>query len=136
MALADHVVVMNLGRIEDEGAPERIYARPATRFSATFMGESTILEGVTRGGKISTALGEFAAPDGTTHVAIRPEHVALGGDLSAVIVDVAYQGSFKRAQLRVKDELLLARLPSDVGLQIGRVISIGIDAKHVIPLRD
>ena len=45
MALADHCVVMNDGRIEDEGPPERVYARPATRFSATFMGESTILAG-------------------------------------------------------------------------------------------
>ena len=34
MALADHCVVMNDGRIEDEGPPERVYARPATRFSA------------------------------------------------------------------------------------------------------
>ena len=45
MALADHVVVMNHGRIEDEGSPERVYARPATRFTATFMGESTIVAG-------------------------------------------------------------------------------------------
>ena len=41
MALADHCVVMNHGRIEDEGPPERVYARPASRFSAAFMGEST-----------------------------------------------------------------------------------------------
>ena len=45
MALADHCVVMNNGRIEDEGPPERVYSRPASRFSATFMGESTILPG-------------------------------------------------------------------------------------------
>src|ERR671910_747231 len=43
MALADHCVVMNQGRIEDEGPPDRVYSRPATRFSATFMGESTLL---------------------------------------------------------------------------------------------
>ena len=45
MALADHCVVMNDGRIEDEGPPERVYAQPATRFSATFMGESTLIPG-------------------------------------------------------------------------------------------
>ncbi len=38
MALADHCVVMNDGRIEDEGPPERVYARPATRFSAHLHG--------------------------------------------------------------------------------------------------
>ncbi len=45
MALADHFVVMNHGRIEDEGPPERVYPGRATRFSATFMGESTLLAG-------------------------------------------------------------------------------------------
>ena len=50
MALADHCVVMNHGRIEDEGPPERVYARPATRFTATFMGESTLISGDGDGG--------------------------------------------------------------------------------------
>ena len=43
MALADLCVVMSHGRIEDTGQPERVYRRPRTRFTATFMGESTIL---------------------------------------------------------------------------------------------
>ena len=38
MALADHCVVMNDGRIEDEGPPERVYRRPATRFTADLHG--------------------------------------------------------------------------------------------------
>ena len=45
MALASLIVVMNKGRIEDMGPPQRVYARPATRFTATFMGESTQFEG-------------------------------------------------------------------------------------------
>ena len=36
---------MNKGRIEDQGPPKRIYERPATLFTATFMGESTLLSG-------------------------------------------------------------------------------------------
>ena len=42
MALADLCVVISHGRIEDTGQPERVYRRPRTRFTATFMGESTI----------------------------------------------------------------------------------------------
>ena len=45
MALADPCVVMNHGHIEDQGPPERVYSRPASRFTATFMGESTLLTG-------------------------------------------------------------------------------------------
>ncbi len=62
MALADQCVVMNAGRIEDEGPADRIYRRPASLFTATFMGESTILSGrVEKAGKgavrIATAFG-------------------------------------------------------------------------------
>ena len=45
MSIADRIVVMNKGRIEDMGPPSRIYLRPATLFAATFMGESNILAG-------------------------------------------------------------------------------------------
>src|SRR4030095_15523469 len=68
MALADHVVVMNHGRIEDQGPPERVYGRPATRFTATFMGESTIVEGlVDESGRVTTPLGTFGAEGGPTN---------------------------------------------------------------------
>ncbi len=65
MALADQCVVMNAGRIEDEGPADRIYRRPASLFTATFMGESTILSGrVEKTGKgavrIATAFGPVA----------------------------------------------------------------------------
>ena len=139
MALADHVVVMNHGRIEDEGAPERVYGRPATRFAATFMGESTIAAGETANGMIRTALGNFAAPTGATHIAIRPEHVRLGGSLAARITDVVYQGSFKRvmAELSASPGLqVLARLPADNLVKTGDDVLLGVDAAHVIVLKD
>ena len=43
MSIADRIVVMNKGRIEDIGPPSRIYLRPATRFAATFMGRAISL---------------------------------------------------------------------------------------------
>lgn len=45
MAVVDTIVALNDGRIEDIGDPERIYLRPASRFSARFMGDSNLLEG-------------------------------------------------------------------------------------------
>ena len=119
MALADHVVVMNHGRIEDEGSPERVYGRPASRFAATFMGESTIVAGETINGMIRTGFGSFVAQAGATHIAIRPEHVRLGGPLAARVSDVVFQGSFKRvtAVLAAASEVsLLARWPANVAL--------------------
>jgi len=144
MALADHVVVMNHGRIEDEGSPERVYARPATRFSATFMGESTIVAGqVDVQGRITTALGTFDAPGlaagSTACIAIRPEHVHVGPAIPAIVTTVVYQGSFKRvtvAPIHAPDTPLLARLPAGTPIQEGTQISLRFDPAEVIVLRD
>ncbi len=136
MALADHVVVMNHGRIEDQGTPERVYAKPATRFTATFMGESTVVPGTAAHGMIETPLGRFPAPDGATQVAIRPEHVALGGPIAAEVTDVVYQGSFKRVTAKVHGIDLLARLPAETAVAAGQQVMLGIDPAHVIVLKD
>jgi spermidine/putrescine transport system ATP-binding protein len=112
MALADQCVVMNAGRIEDRGPPERVYARPATRFTATFMGESTLIEGTVGEAlngrlRVRTSLGDLAvpgdaAPGATVVLAVRPEHLVLReapGQLAlgeAIVRDVVFQGSFKR----------------------------------------
>ena len=136
MALADHVVVMNHGRIEDQGAPERVYARPATRFTATFMGESTIVSGTVADGMIDTPLGRFPAADGASHVAIRPEHVSLGGSIHGEVIDVVYQGAFKRVTARANGVEVLARLPVETAIATGQQVSLAIDAPHVIVLKD
>jgi spermidine/putrescine transport system ATP-binding protein len=136
MALADHVVVMNHGRIEDQGPPERVYARPATRFTATFMGESTIVPGKVTGGVIETPLGRFPAPESATYVAIRPEHASLGGDIPAEVTDVVYQGSFRRVTAKANGVDLLARLPARTAVSPGQQVMLGIDPAHVIVLKD
>jgi len=51
MAIADRIVVMNGGRIEDQGPPRDVYLRPKTLFSAGFMGDVnriTVKGGVSR----------------------------------------------------------------------------------------
>jgi spermidine/putrescine transport system ATP-binding protein len=92
MAIADRIVVMNAGRIEDDGPPERVYLRPGGRFTAEFMGQSFLIEArVVAVGpaaiSLETRLGplEAAAPDGVrlaagepALVSIRPEHFRVG----------------------------------------------------------
>jgi spermidine/putrescine transport system ATP-binding protein len=144
MALADHIVVMNQGRIEDEGAPERVYARPATRFTATFMGESTIVPGqVDTEGRIATPLGLFQAPGlkpgDAGCIAIRPEHVQVGPGIPAIVRDVVYQGSFKRvaaAPASAPHIRLLARLPAGAAVREGTEISLRFDPGEIIVLKD
>ena len=70
------------------------------------MGESTVIPGDAANGMIDTALGRFPAPAGGVHVAIRPEHISLGGPIPAVVMDVVYQGSFKRVTARAGDVVM------------------------------
>ncbi|TIV58811.1 ABC transporter ATP-binding protein [Mesorhizobium sp.] len=155
MALADHCVVMNDGRIEDEGPPERVYARPKTRFSATFMGESTILAGTVieaRNGIVmaSTAVGPVSLPGASTAgatvaLAIRPEHLVLGeakGDVplgTATVGDVVFQGSFKRVlAASTLDPALqfIAKASASATVQAGDTIAISCNAQDIILLAD
>jgi sn-glycerol 3-phosphate transport system ATP-binding protein len=89
MTLADTVVIMNQGRIEQVGAPTHVYRRPATRFVATFIGspamnlvsgriaEAGIVE--TAGGRIAFEPGAFDVAAGqTVEVGIRPEDLRFG----------------------------------------------------------
>lgn len=143
MALADHCIVMNDGRIEDQGPPERVYSRPASRFSATFMGESTLLSGKvldlgtdeiridTRVGLLSLAgAGE---PGFDVSLAIRPEHITLvpePGSVSlgeAAVTDVVFQGSFKRVSaVSAKDPgvAFIAKLRSSQPVAVGDTVTL------------
>jgi spermidine/putrescine transport system ATP-binding protein len=130
MALADLIVVMNRGRIEDVGPPERVYARPATRFTATFMGESTLIDGrVALAGAesvgVDTAEGRIVVPGtaaaGTpVTLAIRPERLALAPEpglvpvASATVEDCLFQGGFVRLRGRTgAGAAVLAKVPPE-----------------------
>ncbi len=145
MALADTIVVMSDGHIEDLGSPERVYNRPATRFTATFMGESTMLQGRAKLGNVETILGPIQSPNlnegEALHIAIRPEHfhLATGKSGTEVLVkDVVFQGSFKRLLCAPKSDsstTIIAKLPASSTVAAGDVICLTFDPQHAIILK-
>ncbi|MEM8813797.1 MAG: ABC transporter ATP-binding protein [Pseudomonadota bacterium] len=104
MAIADLIVIMNAGRVEDSGPPERVYSRPKTRFSAQFMGESTILDAKPDGnGRVETPLGALpTVGEAGYFVGIRPEKLLLTPSPNATelgtmtVNERVFQGSFAR----------------------------------------
>ncbi len=113
MAIADLIVIMNAGRIEDMGPPARLYERPRTRFAASFLGESSLLEGTVAAagaGRIAvdTPCGRLEvegerAPGSRVTLALRPEAVRVGagrpGELALgelAVEEVVFQGGFVR----------------------------------------
>jgi len=82
MALADTMVVMNHGLIEQVGSPHEVYNKPATEFIARFMGGHNVLD--TAGGKIAVR---------NDHIEIAPAAMSSAG-VGAKITDVEYQGTY------------------------------------------
>lgn len=87
MGLADRIVLMNAGRIEQVDTPADLYARPRSRFAADFIGESTWFEGTVTadpsGPVLETGAGRVtingdASPPGTQlGLCVRPERIAV-----------------------------------------------------------
>jgi putative spermidine/putrescine transport system ATP-binding protein len=78
MALGDRVAVMSAGRIEQVATPRDIYAKPATRFVAEFVGTLNLLEGTVREGRLILPGGSLPAPgvvEGPALLGCRPEQL-------------------------------------------------------------
>jgi spermidine/putrescine transport system ATP-binding protein len=152
MAIGDTIVVMNHGSIEDTGSPERIYLRPATRFAASFMGESNILEGqisVSEDGvaTVETALASFpirtTAIGGRIVLSIRPEHLYdIGGDgrielCEGQVVGCDFLGTHRQCTVHIsaQAQTLKIRLPPSREVKPGDEMSLYVDPDDVVPLK-
>ena len=109
MAVSDRIIVMNAGRIEQQGSPRDLYERPATAFLARFMGESNPAHGSVRrldAGHVAATLGDIElvvpntnAADGAATFAIRPEAITVetapgpAGALKGTIAKSSYVGT-------------------------------------------
>jgi iron(III) transport system ATP-binding protein len=148
MAMADRIVVMNRGRVEQVGSAAEIYARPATAFVADFVGEMNMLEGVISGpGRVQVgalalecpALGARAQGE-RVRLGLRPEEVRIrgvdAGAANAVAVEVElldFLGAFCRATLRAetaRDLTLLcdfsANAMRDLDIREGQTLTVAL----------
>ena len=85
MALADTMVVMNRGTIEQIGAPREVFNRPATEFVARFMGGHNVLD---------TAAGKIGVRSDQMQISPASEAPASAHGFAAIVTDVQYQGTY------------------------------------------
>ncbi|WP_312527891.1 ABC transporter ATP-binding protein [Paracoccus sp. (in: a-proteobacteria)] len=112
LTMADKVVCMSAGRVEQIGSPVEIYARPATRFVADFVGSSTLLDA----GR-AASLG-VVAPQGADGrlFALRPEDVQIQPDETATahVRAITFLGNVSRVEVDWQGQSILVethRLP-------------------------
>lgn len=157
MSLADTIVLLNNGRIEDSGPPERIYRQPATVFAATFMGDTNILSGTVSkasGGDVAvdTAVGTLrckgtAQPGERVSVSLRPEAIHCGkpnGEGGVALGtgrlgDFLFQGTFRRCHAAAGPDAsvrMQMRLPPETEIEPDAQTPIWIRSSDIVLLRE
>lgn len=132
MSMADQVVLLNHGRIEQIGSPRDIYARPASLFAARFIGTPPMSVMAINGAFISGSSIAVKVEAGTTQVAIRPEHVTLDGDIAATVTDCEYLGADALVRCQIGSEQITARIAGQREFSRGQAVGLAwpIDAVH------
>ena len=117
--IADRLVVMQGGRVEQAGTPQEIYSRPASPFVAGFVGLTNLVEGTATAAGIETSIGRFPNPEGLpgpVTVLIRPEGARLaetgGCTLTGTVLERSFRGRSYRLTLEMQGVRLAFDLPS------------------------
>ncbi|HEU0062690.1 MAG TPA: putative 2-aminoethylphosphonate ABC transporter ATP-binding protein [Hyphomicrobiaceae bacterium] len=151
LAMADSIVVMNRGRVEQIGAPPQIYGHPATAFVADFVGEMNMFDATIAAADrlavgdlilTSTHIGNRGA--GTqVRLGLRPEEVRIRGlepgqpnTLTVTVTVLDFLGAFWRATLRLEaDERVFLRSDfsinamRDLDIRLGQRLRIALPAE-------
>ncbi|WP_301100488.1 sulfate ABC transporter ATP-binding protein [Propionivibrio sp.] len=116
LEVADRVVVMNQGRVEQIGTPDEVYSSPASPFVYQFLGNVNVFHSRVHGNWADVGRDVSAAPpDGEAMAFVRPhdidiEHGPMTGGLEATVQDVHAIGPLVRVELAHASELIEVEL--------------------------
>jgi sn-glycerol 3-phosphate transport system ATP-binding protein len=132
MGMADQVVLLRDGHIEQDAPPAEVYARPETSFVASFIGTPPMnLLSLTEDGTVRGTLGPAltTAKNGPVLAGIRPEALRLADSgIAAQVTHAEYLGADTVVACRVgTDGKLLARLPGRVVVPDGETVHFAFD---------
>ena len=146
MTLADKIVVLRDGRIEQVGRPLDLYARPANQFVAGFIGSPRMnfLKGTVMR-QADQQLDVLLVSSDTVRVmcnasvgigagltfGIRPEHLSIvspiPGELQGVVLVVERLGGETYFHIKVADQTVIAKIDGDSGVNVGSTVGLAFD---------
>lgn len=136
MTLADRVVVMKQGIVQQVGTPTDIYDRPANTFVASFIGSPAmnLMEGTLKDGTFTAdhvSISGLAGSDGPATLGFRAEdaHVSTGDehdDISAPIYTIELLGDATMVTVRAGGALVSVKAPKDFRGGIDEMVSISV----------
>ena len=136
MTLADRVVVMKAGKVQQVGTPTDIYDKPANTFVASFIGNPAmnLVEGTMKGGTFKTENTEIPgidAPDGPVTLGFRAEDASLAdgsGNIHATVYTLELLGDATMVTFKAGGELVSVRAPKDFRAEIGDKVEVSVPA--------
>jgi len=150
--IAHKIIVLNRGRIEQIGTPQEIYEHPASKFVASFIGQTNILSAVVEQGDMLLSPGRYLLrrkvdnPDGGYVILVRPEDLRLHRPDQAIagihgrITGVHYRGSAYMLEIQNNHGLLHAQAAKETYArntwQAGDAVGVTIDNYKVFELKE
>jgi iron(III) transport system ATP-binding protein len=144
MTMADRIVIMNAGRIEQIGTPEEVYERPNSEFVARFIGGSNVIKVQHIGGRqvslgghaLDIGQGDFTGPGSSMSICVKTHDVELVAEdagasgnntVPGFVRSQAYLGSHRDYVVDVGQEILIAA-PAHVGVSNGSRVAVRFNA--------
>jgi sn-glycerol 3-phosphate transport system ATP-binding protein len=122
MSMADQVVLLHQGRIEQAAPPRELYARPATTFAARFIGTPAMNLVRLHDGRIAGS--DIAVPGGGAQLGMRPETVTLGGAVPATVQSLEYLGADLVLRCAIGSETITVRAQGQSGVGRGDAVML------------
>jgi iron(III) transport system ATP-binding protein len=146
MTMADRIVIMNAGRIEQIGTPEEVYERPNSAFVAKFIGGSNVLKVTHVGGNtveidghpLEIGQGEFAGPGKEMSICVKTHDLELlpaapqgsgNNVLPGIVRSQAYLGSHRDYIVDVGQEILIGA-PAELAVTTGSAVAVRFKAQR------
>jgi multiple sugar transport system ATP-binding protein len=134
MTLADRVVVMKQGKVQQVGTPTDIYDNPANTFVASFIGSPAmnLMNGELKGGTFTgrnVSISGLSGPDGPVTLGFRAEDAALAegeGQITAPIYTIELLGDATMLTVRAGGELVSVKAHKDFRAEIGETVSFTV----------
>ena len=125
MALSDRIALLRDGALEQVASPREIYARPATAYTAQFIGQTNLLHGETRGGIATCGALRWPLEDaeGPAIFSLRPEAIRLSADGKRQPSEVKFRAAIRQQLYGGSSELL------EVDCSNGQTLRVRIPAR-------
>ncbi|MEQ8355804.1 MAG: ABC transporter ATP-binding protein [Kiloniellaceae bacterium] len=147
MSMADRICIMNKGEILQVGPPMEVYAQPATRFVAGFIGSPSMnfldAEGGLpagareiriQGGSVPIPETRESLDSRTAVLGARPEHITIrdDGSLRGEVFAVEYMGARQMITVDTPAGRLRVRAPNTVAVDYGETVGLTFDAERLV----